>query len=114
MAGPERLEGLPQQPNNIQNSEKPPASSKTTNNTPGNQPFKDSVNISSENVEYQQLLKEIDKVPDIRPDRLKKIQQALKNGTYHIDSDLVANRIIQDILNEDKSSPRHSQRPPST
>ena len=114
MAGPERLEGRPQQPDHIQVTEKSPPHPKTTHNPLAQKLQTDCLEISPENVEYQQLLTRIDQAPDIRSDRLKKIQQALENGTYHIDSNLVADGIIQDILNDEKASPRHAKRPPTT
>jgi negative regulator of flagellin synthesis FlgM len=113
MAGTERLEGLPKQPYNISPSEKAPPTSKATNKPLPENQHTDSVEISRETAEYQQLLKQIDQIPDIRQDRLEKIKKVLKDGSYHIDSDIVANRIIQEVLNNEIASNRSSELPPS-
>ena len=41
---------------------------------------------------------EAKRLPDIRQDRVNQIRAALDSGKYHISSDLIADKIIQDIL----------------
>ncbi len=98
MAGPEKLEGLPQPPHNLPPSKamppRPPVS-KITSGVPHNT---DPVELSPENTEYQLILKRIDQAPDIRTDRLEKIRQELEAGSYHIDSEVVADRLIRESL----------------
>lgn len=100
MAGPDKLEGLPQQPPKIASSKTSPLGSQIPKETPGSPPTKDQVDLSPENTEYNQLLKRIDEMPDIRHDRIEHIRKSLEAGTYDIDSHLVAERIIQEIVHE--------------
>lgn len=104
MAGPEKLEGLPQPPHNLPLSKAVPPRqhvSKITSDAPHNT---DPVELSPENTEYQQILKHIDQAPDIRPDRLEKIRQALEAGSYHIGSNVVADQLIRETLINDLTS----------
>ncbi len=104
MAGPEKLEGLPQPPHNLPLSKAVPPRqhvSKITSDAPHNT---DPVELSPESTEYQQILKRIDQAPDIRPDRLEKIRQALEAGSYHIDSNVVAAQLIRETLINDLTS----------
>ena len=41
---------------------------------------------------------EAKRIPDIRQDRVEQIRAALQSRNYHISSDLLADKIIQDIL----------------
>jgi len=98
MAGPEKLEGLPQPPQNLPLSKAMPPRQHVSKVTSGAHHNTDPVQLSPENTEYQQFLKRIDQAPDIRTDRLEKIRQALEAGSYHIDSEVVADRLIRESL----------------
>ena len=41
---------------------------------------------------------EAKRIPDVRRDRIKQIRAAIQSREYHISSNLLADRIIQDIL----------------
>ena len=98
MAGPEKLEGLSHQTQNLPLPKAMPPRQDISKVTSGAHHNIDPVQLSPENTEYQQFLKRIDQAPDIRTDRLKKIRQALEAGSYHIDSEVVADRLIRESL----------------
>jgi len=101
MAGPEKLEGLPQPPQNLSPLKAVHPRQHVSETTSGVPHNTDLVELSPENTEYQQFLTRIDQTPDIRPDRLEKIRQALEAGSYHIDSEVVADRLIRETLIND-------------
>lgn len=47
--------------------------------------------------------KEAKRIPDIRQDRIKRIRAALESREYPISSDLLADRIIQDMLSDESN-----------
>lgn len=47
---------------------------------------------------------EAKRIPDIRQDRVDQIRAALESREYHISSNLIADRIIQDILLDESST----------
>ena len=98
MAGPEKLEGLPQPPHNLPPSKAVHSRQHVSNITSGVPHNTDPVELSPENTEYQQFLKRIDQTPDIRSNRLEKVRQALEAGSYNIDSEAVADRLIRESL----------------
>lgn len=100
MAGPDKIDGLPKQPLNISSPKAAALEPPIAKNTSASPHPQDSVALSPENTEYAQLLKRIDEVPDIRQDRVAHIRKALEEGTYDIDSHLVAERIIREIVSE--------------
>ncbi len=97
MVGPEKLEGLPQPPQNLPLSKTVAQRQQASKVSSGNHHV-DHIDLSSENTEYQQFLKRIEQAPDIRTDRLENIRQALEARTYHIDSEVVADRLIRETL----------------
>ncbi len=100
MAGPDKLPGLPQPPSHISSSKTAPSESHIAKKASAPSPHTDNVVLSPESTEYAQVLKRIDEVPDIRHDRVEHIRKALEAGTYDIDPQLVAKRIIQEIVSE--------------
>ncbi|MDA0739101.1 MAG: flagellar biosynthesis anti-sigma factor FlgM [Nitrospirae bacterium] len=100
MAGPDKLQGLPQPPSHLSSSKTIPSESQIAKKASAPSPRTDSVNLSPQNTEYAQVLKRIDEFPDIRHDRVEHIRKALEAGTYDIDPHLVAERIIQEIVSE--------------
>lgn len=114
MAGPDKLEGLPQHPPKISSSKTSPPGSPIAQGTPAPPPIKDAVDLSPENTEYTQLLKRIDEVPDIRHDRIEHIRKSLEGGTYDIDAHLVAERIIQEIVSENTPAKLQPDSPDSS
>ncbi|MDX1411612.1 MAG: flagellar biosynthesis anti-sigma factor FlgM, partial [Nitrospirales bacterium] len=47
---------------------------------------------------------EAKRIPDIRQDRVEQIRAALQSRNYHISSDLLADKIIQEILLDEPST----------
>ena len=53
----------------------------------------------SENVNQHQAIQDILKqIPEVRQERVAQIREALESGQYQVSSDVVADRIIRDIL----------------
>ena len=48
--------------------------------------------------------KEAERIPDIRQNRVDQIRQALESGDYQVSSDLVADRILQDVIVDESTN----------
>ena len=59
---------------------------------------RDLVNLSDDQRERQTLFDAVKELPDIREEKVKKIQKALESGQYRIPSEDIADRIIQDTI----------------
>jgi flagellar biosynthesis anti-sigma factor FlgM len=103
MAGSDKLEGLPEHAPNISSSQISTSREQSTKNSSTLKPAEETVALSPETTEYAHVLKRINEVPDIRSKRIEKIRKSLEEGTYDIAPHLVADRIIQETINE--SSP---------
>lgn len=55
---------------------------------------KDDLNISSKALDYQTALSAINKVPDIREEKVNDIMERINNGTYNISSEEIAKKIL--------------------
>ena len=66
---------------------------------------RDAVNFSDEQQEYQSLLDAVRDVPDIRQEKIRKIQKALESGEYRVASEEIADRIIQDTVINNPQKP---------
>ncbi len=49
------------------------------------------------------ILEEAKKLPDVRQDRIKRIRAALQSREYHISSDLVADKILENMQLDESS-----------
>jgi len=58
----------------------------------------DELRLSSEQEEYDNLVNAIKQNSDIREEKVKKVKEALESGHYHISSEELADRIIQDTI----------------
>ena len=116
MVGPDKLEGLSQHSQDMSAAKIPPSKQPMTKTPSKSAPShqQDSIDLSPENTEYVQLLKRIDEVPNIRHERVEKIRKSLKAGTYHIDPQNVAERILQEIVREGTHQKRPIDRPDSS
>lgn len=56
---------------------------------------KDSLNISETAKDFQFAMNEIKKLPDIRTEKVDKIKQQIKSGTYEINAEKIAEKIYQ-------------------
>lgn len=59
---------------------------------------RDTVAFSPEIKERDAVIKQIHALPDIRVDKLSPIQQALADGQFHIDGDLLAGGVIRETV----------------
>lgn len=59
---------------------------------------KDMVNISSAAKEYQIAKKELTQSPDVREDRVKVIKEQIESGTYNLNADEIADKIVKSMF----------------
>lgn len=57
----------------------------------------DKVDISGTGRDIAALMNEINKLPDVRTDRIKAIKEAIETGNYSIDVKKVAEKIISEL-----------------
>jgi flagellar biosynthesis anti-sigma factor FlgM len=75
----------------------------------GNQPTSnalppDSIDLAGREALHEFVQEEAKRIPDIRQDRVDQIRAALESREYNISSNLIADRIIQDILLDESST----------
>ena len=58
------------------------------------------VAISSKAKDIQQATKAVNDTPDIRIEKVERIKDQLENGNYHISSDKLAEKVLQNIITE--------------
>jgi len=56
------------------------------------------VDISSTSVEYSRAAEKMDEVPEERAKRLEELKVMVKNDTYNVDSKKIAEKIVNDSL----------------
>ncbi|GJL55129.1 MAG: hypothetical protein NPIRA02_22610 [Nitrospirales bacterium] len=61
---------------------------------------KNVLSLSSKQGEFDHLINAIQQAPDIREEKVKKIKDALESGNYHISSENIADRIIQETITD--------------
>ncbi len=64
----------------------------------------DPIDLTDPQTLHDLIQREAKQIPDVRKDRIKRIRDALESREYHISSDLLADRIIQDILLDESST----------
>jgi anti-sigma28 factor (negative regulator of flagellin synthesis) len=64
----------------------------------------DPIDLTDPQALYDLIQREAKQIPDVRKDRIKRIRDALESREYHISSDLLADRIIQDIFLDESST----------
>lgn len=55
----------------------------------------DNLNLSSEALNFQNVMKSVKNAPDIREDKVKAISEKIKNGTYFVSSEQIAEKILE-------------------
>jgi len=55
----------------------------------------DGVSLKEEINEYKQVIKEL---PDVREEEVRRIKEAIRQGTYKVSAKEVAKRILEDII----------------
>lgn len=58
---------------------------------------KDVVSISSQGREFQTVMKALKNVPDIRKDKVEKIQKQIESGNYKVSGEDIADGILKNI-----------------
>jgi len=58
----------------------------------------DSVKISSQAKDVQRVMAEIDKVPEVRTERVEELRSAIEAGTYNIRGEAVAEKMVRETL----------------
>ena len=73
-------------------------STKEPSSSPPQQSVTDQVTVSQSVNQHQAIQDLLKEIPEVRHERVAQIRKALESGQYHVSSDLVADRIIRDIL----------------
>ncbi len=74
--------------------------------TPDNQPEKtgvkaDTVVISDAAKRVQEARRQLDDIPDVREDKVSQLRSQIQNGTYEINADKIAAKMIKEALLND-------------
>jgi negative regulator of flagellin synthesis FlgM len=74
--------------------------------TPDNQPEKtgvkaDTVVISDAAKRVQEARRQLDDIPDVREDKVSQLRSQIQNGTYEINADKIAGKMIKEALLND-------------
>lgn len=74
--------------------------------TPDNKPEKtavksDTVVISDAAREIQETRKKLDEIPDVREAKVSQLRSQIQNGTYNIDNEKIAGKMIKEGLLND-------------
>ena len=59
---------------------------------------KDQVRISARAKQFQRAYELVAQVPDIRPEKVAPLQQAIASGTYNVRGEQVANKLIANTI----------------
>lgn len=55
---------------------------------------KDNFNVSNEAREFQTVFKAVASSPDVRMDKVNSLKKSIDNGTYNVDAEKIADKII--------------------
>jgi len=62
------------------------------------QDTKDEVRISTRAKQFQRAYELVAQTPDVRPDKVAPLQDAIKTGTYNVRGEQVANKLIANTI----------------
>jgi len=62
------------------------------------QPGDDSVRISDRAKEVQKIAAEIQKLPDVREDKVREMKQLISSGNYSVSGEDVAEKMIKEMM----------------
>ena len=69
---------------------------------PEKQPAKaDTVVLSDSAKKVQEAQKQLEAIPDVREDKVAQIKEQIENGTYEMDEEKIAGKMIKDALLND-------------
>ena len=84
--------------NQVQNKDKADAASEQ----PETQQAKaDTVALSNTAQKIQEAQKQLEAIPDVREDKVAQLKEQIENGTYEIDEEKIADKILKDSLFND-------------
>ena len=73
-----------------------------TSDQPEKQQVKaDTVELSDMGKRVQEANKQLENIPDIREDKVAQLKEQVENGTYEIDAEKVADKMLRDSLLND-------------
>ncbi|MEE9536035.1 MAG: flagellar biosynthesis anti-sigma factor FlgM [Desulfobacterales bacterium] len=73
-----------------------------TSEQPENQQVKaDTVELSDMGKSVQEAHRQLETIPDIREDKVAQLKEQVENGTYEIDAEKVADKMLRDALLND-------------
>ena len=61
-------------------------------------PPTEKVDLSTTAKEIQQLKEALAKLPDVREAKIEEVQNMLKNGTYHVDAEQIAGKMVGESI----------------
>jgi len=56
------------------------------------------VDLSTRAKDIQQLKDALSKLPDVREDKVREVQKMLKDGTYNVDADQIAGKMVGESI----------------
>ncbi|MBN1380248.1 MAG: flagellar biosynthesis anti-sigma factor FlgM [Deltaproteobacteria bacterium] len=56
------------------------------------------VDLSAKAKDIQQIKQVIDQTPDVRADKVRELKQKVENGSYQVDSEKIAEKIVTESL----------------
>jgi negative regulator of flagellin synthesis FlgM len=71
--------------------------------TPKGDPLVDKVALSPEARQIQEVKKLLDSLPDIREEKVAEIREQIENGTYSVDSEKIAFKMIREAILDELS-----------
>jgi negative regulator of flagellin synthesis FlgM len=61
----------------------------------------DTVELSDMGKRVQEAHRQLDSIPDIREDKVAELKEQVENGTYEVDAEKVADKMLKDALLND-------------
>ena len=61
----------------------------------------DTVALSSAAKDIQEAQKQLEAIPDVREEKVAQLKEQIENGTYEIDAEKIADKMIKDALLND-------------
>lgn len=96
---------VPMQPSVVEKSKESNLSTKVSNDSSAVQKNIGNNGASIEISEHAQLMKQASEIakstPDIRRDKVEALKKSIKDGTYHVENSLIADRLVDDHLKND-------------
>jgi negative regulator of flagellin synthesis FlgM len=61
----------------------------------------DTVELSDTAQKIQEAKKQLESIPDVREEKVARLKEQIENGTYEIDADKIADKMLKDSLFND-------------